>query len=337
MEILWFGIVLISLLAYLLLDGYDLGAGTIAVVERDRHTRHQIIEQVANVWDGNETWLVMAGVSLWAGFPLAFGVLLPHLYIPLVVMLLALILRGFSIEMISQRDGAVGERWYRAFGIGSLVAAFAQGFALGALTRPVAYDGASYVGGSATDVFSWYSVLMGVGVVVLDVTLGYAYLYLQGVGDAQTLARRGRLGVVSTGVLAVLALALVGATPAGMNLSTPARAIAFAGTMVFAVVALVIASLTFRSSAAAGRRSGTPMAAMVTATVAVVVAFLIGHAPDLAPGLTLDDAAATSSTYTFLLVGIGLNLPLIAYYTWFSQRALSRRSPVLAPEGEMPR
>ncbi len=323
MEYIWFGIILVSFLAYVVLDGYDLGAGTLTLFQRNRHTRHEMLEEVGNVWDGNETWLVMVGVSLWAGFPLAFGVLLPHLYLPLIVMLFGLIVRGFSIELISQRDGKVGEGWYRAFGIGSLVAAFAQGFALGSLSTAVSYEGTSYSGG-AFDAFSWFSVLTGVGVVVLYVTLGYAYLFLRGTGDRGALWRQGRRGVLATGVLAVVALALVGLTPAGIYFSTPVRSFGFAGVMLFAVGGLAIAYIAFREKPTHDQAL-RPLLGMSLATVAVVVAFLITHAPDIVPGLTIQEAAAPSSTYDFLLVGIGLNIPLLAYYTWFAQRTLGRR------------
>src|SRR5918992_1290448 len=120
MTTIWFLLALMCLLMYVTLDGYDLGIGVATLLERDARYRHEMLEQVAQAWDGNETWLVLLGVSLWAGFPLAFGTILPHAYLPLIVMLFALIVRGVSVELASQTHPA--PRWAKAFGIASLVA-----------------------------------------------------------------------------------------------------------------------------------------------------------------------------------------------------------------------
>src|SRR5260370_15069200 len=114
MTFIWFVLILLCVLMYVVLDGYDLGIGIATLFERDARRRHEMLELVAVAWDGNETWLVLAGVALWAGFPLAFGTILPHAFLPLIVMLFALIVRGVSVEMASQRPPAPG--WDRAFG-----------------------------------------------------------------------------------------------------------------------------------------------------------------------------------------------------------------------------
>ena len=105
MPIIWFGEVLLCLAMYVVLDGYDLGIGVATLAERDWRHRHEMLEQVAQAWDGNETWLVLLGVSLWAGLPLAFGTILPHAYLGLIVMLFSLIVRGISVEMASRALG----------------------------------------------------------------------------------------------------------------------------------------------------------------------------------------------------------------------------------------
>ena len=137
----WFVLMVLCLLMYVVLDGYDLGIGVASLFERDRQRRYDMLELVAPAWDGNETWLVLLVVSLWAGFPLAFGTILPHAYLPLIVVLLSLIVRGISVEMASQEYPA--PRWERAFGVGSLVASVAQGVVLGTLTSKLTVvDGA---------------------------------------------------------------------------------------------------------------------------------------------------------------------------------------------------
>ena len=134
MALVWFALVLLCLLMYVSLDGYDLGIGIATLFERDEQRRDEMLEQVAQAWDGNETWLVLLVVSLWAGFPLAFGTMLPHAYLPLIVVLLSLIVRGVSVEMASQAQPAPAPGWKRAFGIASLVAGLAQGVVFGTLT-----------------------------------------------------------------------------------------------------------------------------------------------------------------------------------------------------------
>src|ERR1700761_4321690 len=119
-------VVVFALLTYVLLDGYDLGIGVLTLFQPDAARRRQMLEVVGNVWDGNESWLILLAMGLWGGMPDAFATALPGLYLPLLVMIFALIFRGFAVEMTLQRG--VGDRtWTRLFGIGSFVAAFAQG------------------------------------------------------------------------------------------------------------------------------------------------------------------------------------------------------------------
>src|SRR5260370_32598289 len=108
MAFVWFVLILLCVLMYVVLDGYDLGIGIATLFERDARRQREMLELVAVAWDGNETWLVLAGVALWAGFPLAFGTILPHAFLPLIVMLFAPIGRGASAEVDSQRPPAPG-------------------------------------------------------------------------------------------------------------------------------------------------------------------------------------------------------------------------------------
>src|SRR5947209_8095469 len=145
MSITWSALLLLCLLMYVLLDGYDLGIGIAMLFERDERHRREMLEQVAVAWDGNETWLVLLAVGLWAGFPLAFGTILPHAYPALIVMLLALVIRGVSVEIVSQAHLAP-PRWMRAFSLASLAAALAQGVALATLTSNLTITDGAYVG-----------------------------------------------------------------------------------------------------------------------------------------------------------------------------------------------
>jgi cytochrome d ubiquinol oxidase subunit II len=183
----WFLFVLFCLLMYVVLDGYDLGIGIATLIEPDPDHRHEMLEHVAQAWDGNETWLVLLGVSLWAGFPAAFGTILPHAYPAVIVMLFALIVRGISVELASQTHPA--PRWEKAFGVASLVAALAQGVAVTTLTGGI----------------SWFSALCAVTVGCGYLALGYAYTRRKSTGELR--ARAGHRGMVSAVAAAVLAVA----------------------------------------------------------------------------------------------------------------------------------
>jgi cytochrome bd ubiquinol oxidase subunit II len=232
MTVIWFALILLCLLMYALFDGYDLGIGIAVLFERDERHRREMLELVAQAWDGNETWLVVLGVCLWAGFPLAFGTILPHAFLPLVVMLFGLIVRGIAVEMASQRPPA--PRWEKAFGIGSLVAALAQGAAASTLAADLRVTGGAY-NGSAFGALSWYSVLTALAVAAGYLALGCAYAKWKTSGGLRaTVGRRGTWAAAAAVLLAAACLGAVNATAAPLNLASPARAAGFAGLLAFA-------------------------------------------------------------------------------------------------------
>jgi cytochrome bd ubiquinol oxidase subunit II len=314
MATIWFLLVLLCLLMYVVLDGYDLGIGIAILAEPDPSHRHEMLEQVAQAWDGNETWLVLLGVSLWAGFPVAFGAILPHAYLPVVVMLFALIVRGVSVEIASQAHPA--PRWEKAFGVASLTAALAQGVAVATLTAQLTVVHGAF-SGSPFGAIGWFSALAAVTVTCSYLTLGYAYLKWKTTGELR--ARAGHRGTVSAVLASTLALAClvsVASTATPLNLRGPVRVIAFAGLLLFAVVGVGLSLITLRP---ASRHDGMPLGGLVTAVVALVIALVVARYPVLAPPeLTLGNAAAPTGTLAFLAVGIGLNVPLILFYNWFA-------------------
>jgi cytochrome d ubiquinol oxidase subunit II len=313
----WLLLILLCLLMYVVLDGYDLGIGVATLIERDAQRRRDMLELVAQAWDANESWLVLAAVALWAGFPLAFGAILPHTYLALLVMLLSLIVRGISVEMASQAPPA--PKWERAFGVGSLVASLAQGVVLASLTTNLTVVNGAY-SGSPFGSIDWFSVLAAVTVTCGYLALGYAYTKWKTTGNLRAHAgRRGSVTAALTSVLAVACLVAVNGTDAPLNLHNPGRAITFAGLLVFAASGVVISLVTLRPSAS---YDYAPIAGLATATVALVIAVTVARYPVLIPpALTLDDAVSPPGTMVFLGVGIGLNVPLLFFYNWFAHRA----------------
>jgi cytochrome d ubiquinol oxidase subunit II len=323
MTVTWFVLILVCLVLYVLLDGYDLGIGIAALFERDPRRRSEMLERVVEAWDANESWLVLAVVSLWAGFPLAFGTILPHAYVPLIVVLLSLIVRGVSVEMASQRHPAPGWEW--GFGVASLVAALAQGVAIATLTAKLTVVGGAFAG-SAFSAIGWFAVLAALTVAGAYLAMGYAYLKAKETGELRV--RAGRRGIAATATTVVLAVASLGAltgTAAPLNLQPPGRAFAFAGLLLFAAVGVTMALVTLRP---ASRHDSSATAGLSIATVAVLLAVVVGRYPVLAPpSLTVSNSVSPSTTMTFLAVGIGLNLPLILFYNWFAHHAFRGKAP----------
>src|ERR1700741_3683115 len=146
MPLLCAGFAALSVTFYVLLDGFDLGVGALLLLQRHEKSRDHMVDSITPTGDGNETWLIMTGVTLLAAFPIAYGILMPALYIPIIVMLLSLGLRGVSFEFRVQAT-TLRASWDRAFAIGSLVAALMQGMIVGSLLQGIVVYGSQYAGG----------------------------------------------------------------------------------------------------------------------------------------------------------------------------------------------
>jgi cytochrome d ubiquinol oxidase subunit II len=317
-----FAFALLCLVMYVVLDGYDLGIGIATLLERDRqHRREMMIEQVGHAWDGNESWIVLLGTALNAGFPLAFGTILPYAYLPLIIMLLALIARGVSVEMASQ--SAFDVRWERALGIGSLFAALAQGVVLGTLTQKLTVVNGAF-SGSPFGAIGWFSVLTGVGVTCVYLALGYAYLKMKATGGLRAkVGRRGVVSVLLASVLVVASFVALPATAAPLNLNDTAHVIGFGALLLLAAGAVAITVVTLRP---ASRYDSLPYAALVISAAALIIALVVARYPVLVPPtLTVYNTVAPKTTMEFLVVAFGVQLPLLLFYTWFAHRAFRGR------------
>jgi cytochrome d ubiquinol oxidase subunit II len=193
LSLIWVLIIAFGLMMYVVMDGFDLGIGILFPFMRLTRDRNVMVNTVAPIWDGNETWLVLGGAGLMAAFPLAYSVLLSALYIPIVLMLIGLILRGVSFEFRFKADAENRLFWDIPFALGSYCAAFCQGAALGAFIDGFAVTGPSYQGG-AMDWLTPFSTCTGFGVIVAYALLGSTWLTMKTEGDLQqrmiTTARR---------------------------------------------------------------------------------------------------------------------------------------------------
>ena len=174
LPLIWAGLIAFAVLAYVVLDGFDLGVGILFPLIRGEADRDEAMNSVAPVWDGNETWLVLGGGGLLAVFPLAYATIMSALYVPIIVMLLALVFRGVAFEF-RWRTRRGQFLWDWSFAFGSILASFAQGVTLGALVQGIAVEGRAY-GGGWWDWLSAFSLLTGVALVIGYGLLGATWL-----------------------------------------------------------------------------------------------------------------------------------------------------------------
>ena len=312
---IWAGLIAFAVLAYVILDGFDLGVGILFPYVHGEADRDQMMNSVAPVWDGNETWLVLGGGGLFAVFPLAYAVIMPALYAPIIAMLLALIFRGVAFEY-RWRTVRGKFLWDWAFAGGSTVAAFAQGVALGALVQGIPVANRAYAGGW-WDWLTPFSLLTGVALVVGYALLGATWLVYKTEGELQREAYRfAWLGAVGT-------LLLIGAvslwTPF-LNPAFMARWLSWPQLLYTAPVPLLVAGaalVLFRGLARHDELS--PFLAAQALFVLSYVGLGISFYPFIVPvSVTIWEAAAPDNSLGFLLVGAAVLVPLILLYTTYS-------------------
>ena len=310
----WMVFVALALTMYIVLDGYDLGIGVLTLLDRDPRRRREMHAPVAWLWDGNESWLILLALTLWAGVPLVTGIALPALYVPLILMLFALIARGVALELIEHHDGW-HPGWGALFGIGSLVAAFCQGAAFGGLVAGLPVDGDTFDGGPFSFLHHGYAVLTGLTAVALYVLAGSAFLYRKTTGETQRrAARAGRVAVVAlaAGTLASWLLASPAGTLALHPGATARLPIWIAGAV------LLAAGLGFGRRAFGARSDRAPL----LATLAVyggglLVAGGLLYPTLVPPDVTVHEAASPHSSLLFVMVGVGVVIPIILTYQAF--------------------
>jgi cytochrome d ubiquinol oxidase subunit II len=311
MVFFWMAVLLLALLAYVILDGYDLGIGTLTLFERDGGIRRGMLGVVGNVWDGNESWLILLAMGLWAGFPDAYATALPGLYLPLCLMLFALIFRGFAIEMALQRPG-FDRVWGRLFGVGSLVTAFAQGVLFGGLLTGITVVNHRFAGRTWDFLGHGYALLTGCATVLLYAWAGAAQLQAKlAVDERQRASRQVRLLTVPVVLACALSASLLPiATNARLRLDGVDRWLPFAYSL------LVAAGAFYTAWRWAGRApKQVSFFAVAAAETAGLLALVCLCFPQLVPpSVTIYSAASGRSTLVFLTAMIGIIGPgTVAY------------------------
>lgn len=317
LPMIWAGLIAIAVVAYVLLDGFDLGVGMLFFVEHRDEDRDVMVNSIAPVWDGNETWLILGGGGLFAVFPLAYAVIMSALYPTIIGMLLFLVFRGVAFEFRFRATTRFGRRlWNWAFMLGSTGAALCQGLTLGGLLQGIKVEGRAYAGGW----FDWltsFTILCGVAVVVGYALLGATWLIWRTEGELQDRARRHAkaLGVTTLGLIGVVSLW----TPM-LNPIFAQRWFGWPGILLTSPVPLLLLVLAWQFWRGLSLRHHlTPFLCVLGWFVLCFVGLGISIFPEIVPpSISIRDAAAPASSQAFLLVGAVVLIPLILAYTGYS-------------------
>jgi len=318
LPILWACIAAFTVLAYIVLDGFDLGLGILFIVEKDPRHRDIMVNTVAPVWDGNETWLVLGGACLYGVFPLAYATLLPALYPPIIAMLLALIFRGVAFEFrFKAHTPAARSRWDFAFFGGSTVAAATQGLILGALIQGIKVRNDQYAGGW----FDWltpFSLFCALAVMIGYALLGACWLIWRTDGELQTSARR------SAQALAAVTIACIGV----VSIWTPALQREYLRhwdvwprMLYVAPVPVLVGALViiFWRSIKNDARHLTPFLCVLGWFFLCFTGLGISIWPWIVPpSIDIWQASSPPSSQLFLLVGAVVLIPTVLAYTAYA-------------------
>jgi cytochrome d ubiquinol oxidase subunit II len=311
---IWTVILGLGIFIYVALDGFDLGVGMLHGLVAPPY-RETVMNSIAPFWDGNETWLILGGVGLLAAFPLAFAIIIPAVYFPILIMLLSLVFRGVAFEFRFKHTG-LQRFWDAAFSTGSLVATFAQGVVLGSFIQGFKVQGRVFAG-SSFDFATPFALLTGVALVFGYALLGAGWLIMKTDGPLQAWSRRmGKASLIG-----------VSCCIAAVSIWTPLASSAIAARWfgwpnLAYLLPLPIASLgaVLYAWHALGRDSSwEAFAASIGLFALSFIGVAISLWPMIVPGhYTLWQAASPETTQAFLLVGTLVLLPVVLFYTGWS-------------------
>jgi cytochrome d ubiquinol oxidase subunit II len=310
---IWAGLIAVSVALYVVLDGFDLGVGILFPFTRNEGERDQMMNSVAPFWDGNETWLVLGGGGLFVAFPQAFAVIMPAMYLPVILMLLALVFRGVAFEFrwVSKPNHRL---WDAAFIGGSTLAAFAQGLILGGLLDGITVGPDGQFAGGTFDFLTPFSVMCGLGLVAGYALIGATWLIMRTSGPLEVSARRWSRVLM----LAVLGFILL------VSVWTPLQYLRIAlrwfdtpQIYVLWLVPVITAAVAYAGWRGLGRpRPWVPFASTIGLFLLSFLGLAISTYPYLVPpSLTIEDAAADPGSQLFMLVGMVVLLPMILGYS----------------------
>ena len=318
LTVIWACLIAFAVFAYVAMDGFDLGVGILFSVFPAKRDRDVMMNSVAPVWDGNETWLILGGGGLFAAFPLAYALILPALYVPLIVMLLALVFRGVAFEF-RWRPGVARHLWDAGFILGSVAAAWTQGAALGALLQGITVDEAARsFAGDWMDWLTPFSAVTGVAVVIGYALLGATWLVLKTDGEIN---RRARAIARAT---ALATVALIGV----VSLWTPFHQEGYynrwfvgLGIVLAVLVGAAVLYVAWRlwTSLRETERDWPPFLWSLALFALCFLGLGVCMWPYVVPTeITIFEAAAPPASQEFMLIGAGILIPVILVYTAYA-------------------
>jgi cytochrome d ubiquinol oxidase subunit II len=328
LPVVWFAIIGFAVLMYVLMDGFVLGIGILSLFAEDERQLDHMMTTAAPIWDGNETWLVLGGAGLLAAFPKAYSIMLSALYLPVLLMLVALVLRGVSFEF--RFKATTSKRiWGVCFAAGSIAAGFAQGLMLGAIVEGMPLQGGKYLGGA----FAWFSpfsMLTAVAVVFGYALLGCTWLIMKTQGALQNVV------YALTRPLVVVVIAFMGLVSTWLPfLSSQVMARWFEGgnfLWLSPVPLLALANAVWLWRAVVRRAEYMPFILALTFFALGFAGLVLGLWPNLLPpDLSIWKAAAPPASQGFVLAGTLIMLPAVLGYTWWSYSVF--RGKVAADSG----
>ena len=311
-----------ALTLYAILDGFDLGVGILLLLQPAMASRDHMVDSITPTWDGNETWIIMAGVTLLAAFPVAYAILLPALYLPVIFMLLALGFRGVSFEFRVQTKRHRRE-WDIAFAAGSIIAAFMQGLILGGLMQGVRVQNLHFAG-SVLDIFRPLPLLSGVTLVVGYAVLGGGWLKLKSNLSVQQFATRSLR--VSTPVFTVL-FGIV--CIYGINIQPSIRSAWMSHRISLScLVGLFVVAAGMLTAFTEKIRRAMPFLLGLLLFVVGISGIVLIVFPNIVPfSVSLWDAASSSTSQKFVLIGAAFVTPAVLGYSAFAYWIFRGRTP----------
>lgn len=312
LPLVWAAIIAVAVTLYVILDGFDLGLGILFPFAPEERRRDVMMNTVAPFWDGNETWLVMGGGGLFVAFPKAYSIIMPGLYLPIIIMLLALVFRGVAFEFrwVAKPNH---ERWDTAFAWGSIVATFSQGVVLGGLLQGLTVKNGQFAGGML-DWLSPFPIFCGLALIAGYALLGATWLVMKTEGELQMWAR-GKAEMALA--LMLVAVAIVSLWTAVGIPRIADRWFSWPNLLLLAPIPLLTLYAAMQCWRGLVERSDTkPFFSAITIFLLGFVGLVISNVPYMVPDtVTVWQAAAAPSSQLFMLVGTLLMLPMILGYT----------------------
>ena len=317
LPLIWGGLIVFAIFLYVLLDGFDIGIGILFPFAPEDNCRSKMMNSIAPFWDGNETWLVLGGGGLLAAFPLAYSVLMPALYLPIIFMLIALVFRGVAFEFRFKSGPKSRPIWDYSFHFGSLFAAFCQGIILGAIIQGFSVEGRAFSGGS----FDWltaFSLMSGLALMVGYSLLGCTWLIFKTDGITQEWARSTALYIL---VYFIFFIGVVSLWTPHLNQHLYARWFTWPNILYLSPIPIALGFCFIRFIRSIKHKNSEMQPFLLTLIMFILcfIGLVVGLWPWIIPyHIAFTEAAAAPESQLFLLSGAIFILPVILGYTAYS-------------------